>query len=340
MKKRSVTLNDIAAEAGVSTATVSMALNGKPGISDPMRAKIIHIATELGYPLQRSRERLSGVKTIYLIDHTFDSVEMAATSTIASRSVVFGIRQACEESGLRLEVVYGSTLPPVDLQDNILGVIEIEGSLSDERAKKLNALPCPVVLVGAGQGSPLLNTVSYDHEGILYEIVHRLCELGHRDIALICYGASSPVFMERRVYWQSAMLRHGLDLSRMIAFPGNEHAEQDPNLISNLTRWIEEDCADVTAFVGLPDYLAISTMQALRRCGRTPGDGIAFVGFDDTQYALITDPPLASVRLQDEELGRQAVRRLLDLIDHPNQPILHQRLPLAFVERESLCAPK
>jgi len=340
MRKRSVTLNDIAAEAGVSTATVSMALNGKPGISDPMRAKIIHIATELGYPLQRSRERLSGVKTIYLIDHTFDSVEMAATSTIASRSVMFGIRQACEESGLRLEVVYGSTLPPVDLQDNILGVIEIEGGLTDERAKKLNALPCPVVLVGAGQGSPLLNTVSYDHEGILYEIVHRLYELGHRDIALVCFNDPYPTFQERWIYWQSAMLRHGLNASRILSFKGGDRQYHEADLVSKIAQWIEQDCAEVTAFVGLPDYLAISTMQALRRCGRTPGDGIAFVGFDDTQYALITDPPLASVHLQDEELGRQAVRRLLDLIDTPDQPIMHLRLPMELVERESLCAPK
>lgn len=340
MKKRSVTLNDIAAQAGVSTATVSMALNGKPGISDPMRAKIIHIATELGYPLQRSRERLSGVKTIYLIDHTFDSVEMAATSTIASRSVMFGIRQACEESGLRLEVVYGSTLPPVDLQDNILGVIEIEGGLSDERAKKLNDLPHPVVLVGAGQGSPLLNTVSYDHEGILYEIIHRLYELGHRDIALVCFNDPYPTFQERWIYWQSAMLRHGLNASRILSFKGGDRQYHEADLVSKIARWIEQDCAEATAFVGLPDYLAISTMQALRRCGRTPGDGIAFVGFDDTQYALITDPPLASVHLQEEELGRQAVRRLLDLIDHPNQPILHQRLPLELIERESMCPPK
>jgi len=95
---------------------------------------------------------------------------------------------------------------------------------------------------------------------------------------------------------------------------------------------------DFSAVFCANDLTAIGAMRALRENGmRIPAD-ISVIGFDDIPMAAHTDPPLTTVRIEREELGALAVRRLLDRVATPNQTPIHVELACRLIERQTVAS--
>ena len=102
-------------------------------------------------------------------------------------------------------------------------------------------------------------------------------------------------------------------------------------LYTELTGWLPAHLDGATALVTLNDYLGMSIMRALRSCGLTPGADVAVVGFDNRSFAALSDPPLASVQLDESTLSAAGMDYLFSLLRQPGQPVTHRFLPLRFI---------
>lgn len=332
-----VKMQDIASRIGVSVAAVSMALNGRPGVSDAMRERIIAEAQALGYDMNRLSNAAEKKTRILVFDLDYAFRPGQAVGDDISDiydSFMRGVEQAASAAGAEITLTHSKSGHLEDVPADVDGVLIINtygcGTLPEEIA----ACRCPCVVVGNSYPGYAIPTVSYDNRGAMAEVVRRLAALGHRKIGFVRHDAPNrrpQNYIERYEGWREAVAAAGLEPGPVFCSADNYEV-----LYTELTGWLPAHLDGATALVTLNDYLGMSIMRALRSCGLTPGADVAVVGFDNRSFAALSDPPLASVQLDESTLSAAGMDYLFSLLRQPGQPVTHRFLPLRFIPRESL----
>ncbi len=334
-----VKMSDIAQRVGVSVAAVSMALNGRPGVSEAMRERIIAEAEACGYDMRRLSGATEKKKQILVYFVDYDGTENAEYDTTGIRGAFMkGIKETAERGGADIVQAYSMTghLDSADIPSGTDGILLVNVFVRDNLAEEISQTRLPCVVVGNSYMGCGFHTVSYDNIGMMAQVVRQLTEKGHRRIGFIRTEAIHQNYHERYYGWLCSQEHLGLERGPVFYGQGNIEA-----LSEQLIAWLPQHLTDTTAFVAWNDYLALALIRALRSCGVVPGRDVAVFGFDDMPFAALSDPPLATVRLSETALSAAGMTYLLELIDHPNQPVTHRQLPLELVLRESCCtAPK
>ena len=335
-----VKLSDIAKRMGISVATVSVALNGRPGVSDALRERIITEAAACGYDMNRLSS--SGDKKlrilVYDIDHgrwgggpePYEFVDMR-------NRLMQGIEQVAAEENLELLQARSKLggFQQTDIPEGIDGILAISIQRDETLPAALEQCKLPYVLVGNSFPGHRLPTVCYDNQGAMEFVVQQLTAAGHKKIGFIRNNTNSQNNLDRYSGWICAQAKLGMSMG-----PEYVVTSEDDTAHEALVSWIRPQLPDTTAFVASNDYLAMMTIRALRACGVIPGSEVAVVGFDDMPFAALCDPPLATTRIDQAALGSAALEYLLDLIQCPTKRIWHQFLPLEWIQRESFCPAK
>jgi LacI family transcriptional regulator, repressor for deo operon, udp, cdd, tsx, nupC, and nupG len=301
-------LADIAAQAGVSEATVSRVLNGKPGVSVTTRDAVLTALDLLGgeRPARLKQRRLG---LIGLIIPELENPIFPMFAQVIERDLTQAgyTTVLCTQSpGGATEDDYVELL----LERAISGIIFVSGlhadtSADQTRYDKLVAQRLPIVMVNGAAATANAPYISAD-EAVAAELaVSHLASLGHRRIGL----AVGP---ERFVPAQ----RKAEGYERAMAGLGEE-----PVIVHSLFS-VEGGYAaagqlldaGVTAIACGSDLMALGAVRAVRQRGlEVPGD-VSVVGFDDSPLIGFTDPPLTTVRQPVAAMCRAAVRALLDEI--------------------------
>jgi len=331
-----VKMSDIAQRVGVSVAAVSMALNGRPGVSDAMRKRIIAEAKACGYDMQRLSVSADKKKRIvvYYADYP-EELDNAYSISNVRTSFMKGIAQAAEASKVEFTQIYSKTgrFEASDIPQGTDGVLIVSVFWNEDLPERIEAFGLPCVVVGNCFPGRKIHTVAYDNRGAIEQVMQQLYNAGHRRVGFIRTDLTCQNYEDRFGGWLCAAHRLGMESGPFCIGNGNPEA-----IYEALIPWLPEQLAGgTTAFITWNDYVAMAILRALRSCGATPGRDVAVVGFDDMPFAALSDPPLSTVRLQETELSATAMACLVDLIDHPTQPVIHHLLPLEFIQRESLC---
>ncbi|MEU6082926.1 LacI family DNA-binding transcriptional regulator [Streptomyces sp. NPDC047108] len=307
-------LSDIAGQAGVSEATVSRVLNGKPGVAAATRQSVLAALDVLGYERPvRLRQRSAGL--VGLITPELENPIFPAFAQV--------IGQALTQQGytpvLATQTPGGFTedqLTEMLVDRGVSGIIFISGLHADtsadtERYEQLRAQGVPFVLINGFSSKVQAPFVSPDDRAAVRLSVTHLAALGHERIGL-ALGPKRFVPVQRKIegFLQSMQEQLGLtaDDARSLVEHSLYSLEGGQAAASAL---IDRGC---TAIVCASDMMALGAIRAARQHGLEVPDDVSVIGFDDSPLIAFTDPPLTTIRQPVPAMGQAAVRALLEEI--------------------------
>lgn len=324
-----VTIHDVARKAGVSPSTVSRVLNDRPGISEETRERVLAAARELGYIPDLSARSLASKRT-FTIGYIIHPRHTLAPHSFYGE-VLMGADEEARKHGYH--VVFAAEgnvkIPNMVQQNRVDGLILAGCDIPRETIVALKLHGIPIVLVD--NHVEKVNSVVIDNVGGAYEATKHLIDLGHRRIAFVCEWFGDLSFAERFEGYKKALADNGIPFDENLVAEGLPRQSRTGYVAAQ--RLLEKTTP--TAIFAANDLVAAETLRLLRERGlRVPND-IAVVGFDDGEVAQHTVPPLSTVRVFRKEMGAMAVRRLLEILDNPDQPAAHIRVFTELVVRES-----
>ena len=312
---RKARLSDVATQAGVSEATVSRVLNGKPGVGASTRQAVLIALDVLGYErpsqLRTKSAGLVGLVVPELENPIFPAFAQAIESMLAQRGYTPVL--CTQTPGGVSEDEYVDML----LARGVSGIIFISGlhadsSVDQGRYQTLIDQGLPVVMVNGFTEAFAAPFISTDDRVAMRLAVTHLEALGHRRIGL-AIGPTRYIVAQRKVDGFVAAMQERAGVSQ---------AEAE-NLVARSMFTVEGGHAaavrlmadqEVTAVICGSDLMALGVVRAVRAGGgQVPGD-VSVIGFDDSPLISFTDPPLTTVRQPVVAMSQAAVQALADEI--------------------------
>lgn len=333
--RRRITIADIASRAGVSIGAVSFALNGREGVSQATRERVIAIANEMGWAPASAARSLAAktTETIGLVltrDPSTLGIETFYMRFIAGLEAVFASRSY----GLLLQVV-SSTEDELEVlrkwraARRVDGVLIVDLVSEDERIKFLSGPgSMPAVAVGDADIARGVASVSTDDASAMRATVRRLADLGHRNVARVS-GLSMLAHTQVRDLAFAAEAKR-LGLSAQIL-----RADYSVDAGAGATRLALKRADRPTAVIYDNDVMGVAGLSTAMGLGLRVPEDVSLIAWDDSVLCEHTFPPLAALSRDVVELGSHVARRLFDVIDGKD-PAAHLDATPILVERGSL----
>ena len=323
-----VRLSDVAARAGVSEATVSRVLNGRPGVSPATREAVVAAMDALGVerPL-RLRERgagLIGLIVPELNNPIFPALAQVIEQMLTSRGY---IPVLCTQSPT------GSSedqLVELLVDRGVTGIVFVSGLHSDttadmDRYVKLAGRGVPFVMINGYTSKVSAPFVSSDDRTAMRLAVSHLVALGHERIGL-AIGPRRFVPAQRKTEGFLEELTDGIVQHSLFTVEGGQAAA---------SALLDRGC---TAIVCGNDLMALGAVRAARARGLSVPADVSVVGYDDSPLIVFADPPLTTLRQPVEAMGQAAVNALLEEIAGTPAPHVEYVFQPELVVRGSTAA--
>ncbi|MCL3862329.1 LacI family DNA-binding transcriptional regulator [Actinotalea sp. K2] len=332
---RRPTIADIAAQAGVSAGAVSYALNGRPGVSEATRARVLQVAAEVGWTPNSAARALTGAGSA-----TVGMVITRPASVLGVEpffmSFVSGIEEVLSERGFALLL---QVTPYLDREletyrrwwseRRVDGVFVVDIRVADDRIGLLTELRLPAVVVGDPEHAGSLPSVWSDDVRAVEEAVRHLAELGHRRLARVG-GLENLVHTRLRA---EAFDRVAQELGLDAAVQVSTDYTLDGGTAA--TRALLTSSDPPTAVVFDNDLMALGAMHVAGELGlRVPQD-LSILAWDDSPLCRLTSPPLSAMSRDVAEYGRAAAVLLLATLDGSGPRVVRSAVP-RLVDRGSL----
>lgn len=336
------TLADVAALAGVSTATASRVLNGGTGVSAASRAEVRAAVTRLSYVPLRTRHAPAGSSATacwpadacgliaavvcedgarMFADSFFSRLLQGVTDALPARQIqlaMLAIRGPADRAAA--ERFLARSRPD--------GVLMISSHDGNPMTAYLEALAVPTVLAGRPLSGSALSYVDADNRIGARRAVASLIDSGRRAIATITGPQDMAAGLDRLAGYREAVCAAGMP---QICAAGDFTVPSGEAAMARLLRIRP----DLDAVFAAADLMAAGALRALRRAGRRVPEDVAVVGFDDAPFTAHTSPPLTTVHQPVEEMGAVMVRQLLRQLSEGGAPLDPAILATTPVPRES-----
>ncbi|MDM4763813.1 LacI family DNA-binding transcriptional regulator [Galbitalea sp. SE-J8] len=305
-------LADVARKVGVSEATVSRVLNGKPGVSESLRERVLTALDVLGYErptkLRGERARLVGLVMPELSNPIFPALAEVLASALAQSGYTPVL--CTQTAGGVSEADYIDLL----IAQRVSGVVFAGGDYnreqqSHEHYARLADLGLPTVLMNAAVAGLPFPAVACDDDYATELSIRHLHDLGHERIGLVL-GPDDHVPSQRKLVAARRVLGEAgsaLDDARVARSAYSLEAGQ-----AAAARLLT---AGVTAIVCASDPLALGAIRAAHRAQLSVPDDVSIIGFDDSALMSCTEPPLTTARQPIDAMGRMVIELLLAQIE-------------------------
>ncbi len=329
------TLEEVAAYAQVSRATVSRVVNGSPRVSPQARVAVERAVERLGYVANSAARSLVTQRTdsVALVvsepdirvfaDPFFGGIVRGASQelTVAGKQLVLIMAQS-EGDRSRVERYVGG--------GHVDAVVLLSLHGADPLPAAFARAGVPTVIGGRPLTGADLPYVDMDNRGGARDAVDYLLDHGRTQVATIAGPQDMCAGVDRLAGYRDAL---GPRRSRR-SLIGYGTFTQDSGE-QTMTELLERD-PRLDAVFAASDLMAVGALRALRRAGRRVPDDVAVVGFDDLDLATMTEPALTTVRQPTVEMGRQLASLVLALAEPPHAPRARGLiLPTELVIRQS-----
>ncbi|SFS57182.1 LacI family DNA-binding transcriptional regulator [Paenibacillus sp. BC26] len=312
------TIKDIARMAGVSTTTVSRALNGYDDVSQDTKRRIHEIAEELDYSPNAVARSLVSSKT-RTIGVIFSGLKYTGGKDNLAFEILCGINDRANE--MNYDILLFSTSPSKQRiksyynlckERNVDGAIifglKVDDPYLEEVIKKSN-FPC--VLIDIPFSNEILGNVTTDNiEGVRLAI-HHLMEWGHTNIAMINGYAEAHVSEQRLRGFKKALMERELPFHASKIFDGQFSEEGGEQAMMRIL----DEHPGVTAVFCSSDLMALGAMRALEKRGRKVPDSVSVVGYDDIILSSYCSPKLTTVHQNKYEMGWASAKLLIEMLE-------------------------
>ncbi len=301
-------LAEVAKKVGVSEATVSRVLNGKPGVSEATRQAVLTALDVLGYErptqLRGERARLVGLVLPELQNPIFPAFADVVGGALAQHGLTSVL--CTQTTGAVSEADYVALL----LHQQVSGVIFFGGRYAEAESPHdhydlLTERNLPTVLLNAAIDHLDFPQVSCDDAVAVQQAMGHLIALGHERIGLVL-GPPDHVPSRRKLAAARQMA-----MAATIDLP-DEHVEHTLFSVeggqAGAARLLQRG---ITGIICASDPLALGAVRAVRRRGMSVPKDVSVVGYDDSSFMSCADPPLTTVRQPIESMGQAAVELLV-----------------------------
>jgi LacI family transcriptional regulator len=332
---KAITINEIAREAGVSTATVSRVFNQPSKVKSRTREKVLavierhhYVAHGLAGGLASRRSRLLGL----VIPTVTNSIYASSTQAIhhaaqrAGYTVLVGVSDFSEER--EAELIHQL------MSRRVEGLI-----LTGERRamtvyEKITRNHCPFVITWKLTRSRDRPSVSFDNHKAARGAVEHLLKLGHRRIGLVCGRTDlNDRALQRKLAFEDALRDAGIEPDRELIFERSFEFVEGRAAMHQMLQLERPPSAVFCA----NDIQAIGVLSECRDAGIAVPEQMSVVGFDDLPIAQYITPTLTTVRVPAHEMGESAATRLIAAIEK-GEPVLSLELLTDLVIRETTAA--
>ncbi|GBD88506.1 HTH-type transcriptional repressor CytR [bacterium BMS3Abin03] len=336
------TIKDVAKAANVSIATVSLVIHNNERISTKTRKKVLRAIKELNYHPSRSARGLVSHQTgnigFIITEERFLRTEPFYTrvflgAEFEAREKDYYVLLATIDSSFK----EGDPLPRFILERNFDGII-IAGKVPTTFIDSLLKYKRPIVLIDfippdGGYPNVLINNI----KGGMLATEH-LINAGHKNIAFIGGEISHPSIMERLRGYNLALEKANIRNGDGLIVTNDEYLSRQ-NGYKSAGR-LFNNRKDVTAIFASNNATAVGVMQYIKDNGYKIPDDVSLVGFDDVEADLLIDPPLTTIRVPKVEMGTEAVRLLLDILNNKSNSTKSTVVQVELIIRESTRAIK
>lgn len=338
-------MKDIAALAGVSTATVSHVLSGKKTVSEDVRKRVMDAITLTNYTPNTIAKslRTSRTKTIGVL------VEDICAYPVPE--IVDGISEFLEGHGYQLILdnlhllgkLYNHYEQLTQYKDivnrgvRLMTNTQVDGiiyvCMHDRRIDKIiESVNKPLVYANAYSSNPHEPSITYDNEDSVNQITQLLIDNGHRHIAIICGHAGSSSTKLRLTGFKAALNKAGITIPAEYIRWGNWEFESG---ISEAEKLLQMPLRP-TAIVAMNDLMAAGCYTTVQKHGlRIPKD-LSIVGFDNREIASYLFPPLTTLGMPHKEIGRASGALMLRRLSDTQAEIRSVVIPCEVVIRASV----
>ena len=327
-----VTIHDVAQEAGVGIGTVSRVVNNSPAVKPTTRERVLAAIHRLNYkpdPIARSMisKRTNSIGTIVPFFTRPSFMERlrgveAVIARLERELILYNVETSAQRDHFFRE------LP---LHRKVDGLLIISLSPDDAAARRFRELGTPVVLIDAY--SPLLTSLVVNNVEGAYQAVKRLIELGHRHIGFI-NGEIEGNFKFNTANDRLIGLHRALGEAGLLFEPeqvlisewsrkGGKHAALQ--LLTQQKR--------PTAIFAASDVQAVGALEAARELGLRVPEQLSVIGFDGIEISELLE--LSTMQQPLQEMGEIGATRLVELIENPSHPPELIRFDTKLVERRT-----
>ena len=310
LNPRTPTIRDVAAEADVSTSTVSLYIRGDARVREETGQRIASAIEKLNYV---PRSRAANKSRHKMFGFLVERLPVPAFSDIIYGEVIYGMETEARDYGygLSISIIENEQLPRMVTDNQVEGILILGGSpTNDAVAKKLVQQNIPVVLVDNYIPGLQVPAVVPDNEWGGYTAFKHLLDLGHERIAIIEGPRKYKTLTDRLQGALRAAEDQGLSL------PADY---RQPSLSAGRLRKGYREMKQLlslpnppTAIFAISDKTALGAYEAIREAGLKIPDDISIIGFDN---AVEAEPALTTINLPKYELGAVAMRQLIRLVN-------------------------
>lgn len=317
---------------GFSPATVSNALNNKRGVSRETAERIQAVAREYGYVPEM---KIDNIKLV-----VYKRVGVVVSDTPFFSALIAGVESESRSAG------YETTICNLDrgdphfeekrsqlLNDPNCAILLLATEMEEEDIRPFENALAPIVVLDSWFDEMTFNSVLISNTDSVCNAVKRLIRGGHRAIGYLRGSIRIKNFYYREMGWMRALNGAGIPVHEQRIFSLTPTME---GAFADMCARLRENPTLPTAFFADNDIIALGAMRALQERGYRIPEDISIIGFDDLPFGAISMPPLTTIRVHKEEMGRTAVRRLIEMMKNDTGVKTKIQVCNTFVERGSI----
>ena len=336
-----VTVKEIANLAGVSPSTVSLVLNGRGGVGEETRRKVLELANSVGYVHKPKRTAMyrkgRGTKgSIRLIKYKNEGLLVDGNGDFISK-VIDGVADAALSYDMNLNITNVGSLNFREMIDSINdeaddGIIFLGTELPENQAELLQLLRAPFVVIDNEMPNAQMDAVVMNNHQAVFLAMRYLSSLGHTKIGHIRSCCRIENFRARDCGYHKAMESLGLKEDERFTVDISPDIDLSYHMMLDYLNALEEL---PTAFFADNDVLAIGALRAFRQKGIKVPDEISVVGMDDLMMSAVSEPKLTTIKIFKRQMGALAVQRIMEKLAHQEGAHYKMLVGAQLIVRES-----
>lgn len=331
-----MTIREIAKIAKVSPATISLVLNGKPGVGDIKREEILQLLEKLNYtPTQKKKSKTSPRKALLFLKFIKTGFLVEENAGFISK-ILDSIEKECSalKYSLRIQVESKNLEQAIRNIDytHIDGIFVIGTEIASDDYPILKKIQVPYVVIDNSMPNFPCNSITMANEEMVYTCLQYLASLGPNSIGYIHSLFQAQNFEEREIGFRMTLQK----LER--PFKAEHLFLLEPTLSGaylGMKNYLEKNSEIPALIFADNDTLAIGSMKALQEYGYRIPEDVQIIGFDDIYLSATSSPSLTTIHVQRTMIGHLAVMMLNDVINHSYLGNIKTRIGGSLVIRDS-----
>ena len=311
-------MKDIADKANVSTATVSLVLNNKPGVNRRTREKVIAAAKELNYPLTQTlfykQLKRGTIKFLKIVKHGHI---LNRDHDVFISDYIEGLDLEARNHGYSLEINTFNTKDMNEVinhieESHLSGIVILGTELNEEDIKKFESkFSVPIVFIDTIHDYINFDFVDMNNIDSVYTIISYFVKNGYKNIGLIASYTEAKNFSLREIGYREVLKYFNIQVKEQFIYKVDstfDGAYNDMLKILNTNRKLP------SAIFAINDITAYGCIKAIKEKGYKIPNDISIIGFDDLPLSAVMDPALTTIRVSKKRIGKVAIQILNERI--------------------------